>query len=98
MKRCFKSYNDLNLIKDYTIDKYQKLYPEATVESKKGYDRHSYKNSYTLIVVKFKSGSYIDFRLGMDVDSEWVNKKHDEAQRNMETIEVLEMFNNQKAK
>ena len=87
---------------DYTIEKYQKLYPEAEVKADYDYysayrNRSSYEQFRT-VVVKFKSGSSVDFRLGYgyELDKERLHKSYD-AQK--ETVEqTLERFNNQKAK
>ena len=86
---------------DYTIEKYQKLYPEATVKAGTDYDRGYRGHSYTefkTVVIKFKSGSSVTFRLGYgyELDKERLHKRYD-AQK--ETVEQsLERFNNQKAK
>jgi Fe2+ or Zn2+ uptake regulation protein len=85
---------------DYTVAKYQKLYPEATVKA--GTDYHSgYRRGYEsfpIVVIKFKSGSSVTFKLGYgyELDQERLHKSYD-AQ--LETVEqTLERFNNQKAK
>ena len=85
---------------DYTVAKYQKLYPEATVkvgsDYYKGY-RSGYE-SFPIVVIDFKSGSSISFKLGYgyENDQERLHKSYD-AQK--ETVEqMLERFNNQKAK
>ena len=86
---------------DYTIEKYQKLYPEATVKAGTDYDRGYRGHSYTefkTVVIEFKSGSSVTFRLGYgyELDKERLHKRYD-AQK--ETVEQsLERFNNQKAK
>ncbi len=86
---------------DYTIAKYQKLYPEATVKSGidyyRGYRRGSY-NPFKTVVIEFKSGSSVTFQLGYsyELDKERLHKRYD-AQK--ETVEQsLERFNNQKVK
>ena len=86
---------------DYTIEKYQKLYPEAIVKEGTDYDRGYRGHSYTefkIVVIEFKSGSSVTFRLGYgyELDKERLHKRYD-AQK--ETVEqTLERFNNQKAK
>ena len=86
---------------DYTVAKYQKLYPEATVKAGTDYDRGYRGHSYTefkIVVIEFKSGSSVTFRLGYgyELDKERLHKRYD-AQK--ETVEQsLERFNNQKAK
>ena len=86
---------------DYTIAKYQKLYPEATVKAGtdyyRGYRGRSY-DSFKIVVIEFKSGSSVTFQLGYgyELDQERLHKRYD-AQK--ETVEqTLERFNNQKAK
>ena len=86
---------------DYTIAKYEKLYPEAVVTPGTDYDRgykgYSYTNFKT-VLVEFKSGSSVTFRLGygFELDKERLHKRYD-AQK--ETVEqTLERFNNQEAK
>ena len=86
---------------DYTIEKYQKLYPEAIVKAGTDYDRGYRGHSYTefkIVVIEFKSSSSVTFRLGYgyELDKERLHKRYD-AQK--ETVEQsLERFNNQKAK
>ncbi len=86
---------------DYTIEKYQKLYPEAIVKAGTDYDRGYRGHSYTefkTVVIEFKSGSSVIFRLGYgyELDKERLHKRYD-AQK--ETVEqTLERFNNQKIK
>ena len=85
---------------DYTIAKYQKLYPEAEVKEGSDYiryGRHDYQQFKT-VVIEFKSGSSVIFQLGYgyELDKERLHKRYD-AQK--ETVEQsLERFNNQKSK
>ncbi len=85
---------------DYTVAKYQKLYPEATVKAGSDYYR-GYRRGYEsfpIVVIEFKSGSSVTFQLGYgyELDQERLHKRYD-AQK--ETIEQsLERFNNQKVK
>ena len=85
---------------DYTIAKYQKLYPEAEVKEGSDYiryGRHDYQQ-FKIVVIEFKSGSSVTFKLGYDydLDSERLHKRYD-AQK--ETVEqTLKRFNNQEAK
>ena len=85
---------------DYTVAKYQKLYPEATVKVGSDYYRgyRSGYESFPIVVVELKSGSSVTFKLGYgyENDQERLHKSYD-AQK--ETIEQkLERFNNQKSK
>ena len=86
---------------DYTVAKYQKLYPEAIVKAGtdyyRGYRGRIY-DSFKTVVIEFKSGSSVTFQLGYgyELDQERLHKRFD-AQK--ETIEqTLERFNNQKVK
>ena len=86
---------------DYTVAKYQKLYPEATVkvgtDYYRGYRGRSY-DQFKIVVIEFKSGSSVTFQLGYgyELDQERLHKRYD-AQK--ETVEQsLERFNNQKVK
>ncbi len=85
---------------DYTIEKYQKLYPEAIVKAGTDYHRGYRRgyDSFKIVVIEFKSGSSVTFRLGYgyENDQERLHKSYD-AQK--ETVEqTLERFNNQKSK
>ena len=85
---------------DYTVAKYQKLYPEATVKSGTDYYR-GYRRGYEsfpIVVIEFKSGSSVTFKLGYgyELDQERLHNRYD-AQK--ETVEqTLERFNKQKTK
>jgi len=85
---------------DYTVAKYQKLYPEAEVKISKDYIRYNRGDyqEFKTVIVEFKSGSSVTFRLGYgyELDKERLHKRYD-AQK--ETVEqTLERFNNQKVK
>ena len=84
---------------DYTIEKYQKLYPEAEVKEGSDYiryGRHDYQQFKT-VVVKFKSGSSVTFQLGYgyELDKERLHKRYDAQEETVE--QSLERFNNQKS-
>jgi hypothetical protein len=85
---------------DYTVAKYQKLYPEATVKAGSDYYR-GYRRGYEsfpIVKIEFKSGSSVIFKLGYgyELDQERLHNRYD-AQK--ETVEqTLERFNNQKVK
>jgi len=85
---------------DYTVAKYQKLYPEATVKAGSDYYR-GYRRGYEsfpIVQIEFKSGSSVTFKLGYgyEFDQERLHNRYD-AQK--ETVEqTLERFNNQKSK
>jgi len=85
---------------DYTVAKYQKLYPEAMVKAGTDYYR-GYRRGYEsfpVVILDFKSGSSITFRLGYDLnfDDEYLHKSYDAQKETFK--QKLERFNNQKAK
>jgi hypothetical protein len=101
-KRKVQELNRINkeqVCLDYTIAKYARLYPEANVFASSDYYKPSSGYGYEefkTVVVKFKSGSSVTFRLGYgyENDQERLYKSWD-AQT--ETVEqTLEKFNNQK--
>lgn len=79
---------------DYTIKKYQKLYPEAKVKESANYER--FGGRYSTVEIEFKSGSSVTFRLGygFELDKERVVSSYDAQSENIN--EKLERFNNQK--
>jgi hypothetical protein len=93
----FNAANKQKGILDYTVDKYKKLFPNATVEA--GTDYYKVRNyNYTefpIVIVKFDSGSYVSFQLGNEIDKEYLHKKFDAVASKMTTAEILNIFNNQ---
>ena len=89
--------NKTKSILNHTIDKYKKLFPNATVEA--GTDYYKGRNyNYTefpIVIVKFDSGSYVSFQLGHEIDKEYLHKKFDAVASKMTTAEILNIFNNQ---
>ena len=95
-------FNDANKQKgilDYTVDKYKTLFPNAKVSVGNDYDknRHNY-TSFPIVIVSFKSGSYVSFRLGSEIDKEYTHKKFDAVASQMSAMDLLKMFNNQEVK
>jgi hypothetical protein len=80
-------------LKDNVIEKYTKLYPNATVEVKNEYSKYS--GSFQVIEVKFQSGSYVQFTLDTYNQAERLYKKYDAQFEKMDVNEVLNKFNNQ---
>jgi hypothetical protein len=80
-------------ILDYTLDKYSKLYPNATVETGQGYMSRS---SFTTVLVSFESGSWVEFRLGYKQDEEYNYKKFDAKVDALKGMDLLNHFNEQK--
>ena len=95
-KGKFEIANKTKVILDYTVEKYKKLFPNAEVTVGADYSRFDNYKSFPIVKVEFKSGSYISFRLGWEKDNEYVHKKFDVVANNMNMIETLNMFNNQK--
>ena len=97
-KDKFASANKTKTILNYTIDKYKKLFPNATVEEGMDYRKRGRGNDYIdfpIVYVKFESGSWLSFRLGHEIDREYTHKKFNRATSEMTSMAVLEMFNNQ---
>ena len=91
--------NKENIALNNIVAKYQTLYPEATVTIGSDYYRgRSRYTDFPIVKVLFKSGSSVSFTLGYgnEMDQERFHKKHD-AQTET-SADLLERFNNQKAK
>jgi hypothetical protein len=56
----FEEHQKKTNLEKNTIEKYTKLYPNATVTAKDSYNKYG---SFRIIEVKFKSNSYVQFRL-----------------------------------
>jgi len=95
----FNSANKEKMILEYTVNKYKSFYSDAEVSIGSDYNRN--KNNYTsfpIVIVSFKSGSYISLRLGSEINKEYLHKKFNAVASQMTTAETLNMFNLQKAK
>ena len=92
----YDSANREQAIIKYTVNKYKTLFPNATVTTGKDYHktRNDYKD-FPTVIVSFKSGSYVIFRLGYENDKEYTHKKFDAVATQLSTIELLNSFNNQ---
>lgn len=93
-------FNDANKQKgilDYTVDKYKTLFPNAKVSI--GSDYSKTRNDYIqfrIVYVNFESGSWVSFRIGYEIDQEYIHKKFDAIASQMSTMDLLKIFNNQK--
>ena len=91
--------NKQSIALDNVVAKYQTLYPEAKVTIGSDYyrSRRNY-DSFPIVEVKFPSGSWVSFQLGYSNEMEVVRfyKKYDAQSET--TKDLLERFNNQKAK
>jgi hypothetical protein len=81
---------------EYTVNKYQKLYPDAKVEAGKGYNsgRGRYEE-FDVVTITFKSGSYVMLKVYTTRDQEYVYKTYDYVFTKMNKIEVMDYFNAQ---
>ena len=91
--------NKQNIALNNVVAKYQALYPEAKVTI--GSDYYRSRRNYTdfpIVEVKFPSGSWVSFQLGYSDELEAVRfyKKFDVQHETAE--DLLNRFNNQKAK
>ena len=89
----FERGNKKLSVLNHTIEKYKTEYPNAEVGIIQEYNR--IHGSYNLVQVKFESGSFISFKLGHDVDKEYIHEMRDTQMENMSTFEILNMFNKQ---
>jgi hypothetical protein len=86
-------------VKEYTIEKYKALFPEAEISLNRdyvnsGYNRTKYVH-FDVLVIKFKSGSYVSLRLGSDKDKEYVFKKYNIIEAKASITDLLNVYNNQ---
>lgn len=96
-KNKFIRANETKSILNHTIEKYKAMYPNADVTAGTDYKRQTRGyNEFPIVIVSFKSGSYIQFRLGYEKDNEYVHRKFDAVTNSMSVVEMLDMFNNQK--
>jgi len=82
-------------LKQAVIDKYTKLYPNATIEAKNEYTR--YRGSFEVIEVRFESGSYVQFTLDTYNNREHLYSKYDVEFDKLTSDELLERFSKQEA-
>jgi len=92
-ENTYNEYVKRNSLKDSIIEKYTKLYPNATVGVKNEYSKYS--GPFDVVEVKFQSGSYIQFTLDNYNQTERLYKKYDAQFEQMSVEEVLNKFNNQ---
>lgn len=81
---------------EYTVDKYKKLYPDAEVTAGKGCNsgRGNYEE-FDTVTVKFKSGSYIAFKVSTMQDREYAYKTYDAVTTKMTNAELMDYYNAQ---
>jgi hypothetical protein len=90
-----EDYKKKNNLKQSIIEKYTKLYPNATVTVQSDYSRYS--GTFDIIEVKFESGSYIQLTLNTYQNKEILHKKYDAEFEKMNSDELLDKFSKQEA-
>lgn len=91
----FEEYKKKTSLKQTVIDKYTKLYPNATIEVKRVWSKYS--DDFEIIEVKFASGSYVQFKLDIYKNIEYLYKKYDAEVDKMKADELLKKFSKQEA-
>jgi len=91
----FEEYKRKTSLKEAIIEKYTKLYPNATIEVKREWTKYS--GDFEVIEVKFVSGSFVQFRLDTYRNTEYMYKKYDAEVDKMKADELLERFSKQEA-
>jgi hypothetical protein len=94
-EQLLEEYKKKNGLKLSTVEKYTKLYPNATITVKSDYSRYS--GTFDVIEVKFESGSYIQLTLNTYQNKEILHKKYDAEFEKMNPEELLEKFSKQEA-
>jgi len=89
----YDNYVKKNNMLEYTLDKYSKLYPNATVQTGSGYAGN---RSFSTVLVSFESGSWVEFKLGFRQDEEYMFKKFDATVDALKGMDLLNHFNEQK--
>ena len=88
-----EEYKKKNGLKLSTVDKYTKLYPNATITVKSDWGKHS--GTFDVIEVKFESGSYVQFKLDTYKNVEYLYKKHDAEIETLGLDKLLDKFSKQ---
>jgi hypothetical protein len=92
-EQLLEEYKKKNGLKLSTVEKYTKLYPNATVTTQNDYSKYS--GTFDVIEVKFESGSFIQFRLDTYKNVEYLHKKYDAEFEALKVKELLERFSKQ---
>jgi len=93
--RIFREVQKKTNLKQAVIEKYTKLYPNATITVKDGYTRYS--GYFDVIEVRFESGSYVQFKLDCYKGVEYLFAKYDATFEQLSSDELLEIFSKQEA-
>jgi hypothetical protein len=94
-KQQLEDYKKENSLKLSVIEKYTKLYPKAKIIVKSDWTKYS--GTFEIIEVKFKSGSYIQFRLDTYKNVEYMFRNHDAEFATLNSEELLNRFSKQEA-
>jgi hypothetical protein len=92
-EQLFEEYKKKNSLKQSIIDKYTKLYPNATIKQFSTYITSS--GTFDVIEVKFESGSFVQFRLDTYNNKEYLHSKFDAEFEVLNSDELLERFSKQ---
>jgi hypothetical protein len=92
-EQLFEEYKKKNSLKQNVIEKYTKLYPNATVTAKTEHSRYS--GYFDIVEVKFESGSYVQFRLNVYNNTESLHSKFDAELDRFTSDELLQRFSKQ---
>jgi len=92
-EQLFEEYKKKNSLKQNIVDKYTKLYPNATITVKTEHSRYS--GYFDIVEVKFESGSYVQFRLIVSNNTECIHSKFDAELDRFTSDELLERFSKQ---
>ena len=92
-KQQLEDYKKENSLKLSVVEKYTKLYPKAKIIVKSDWTKYS--GTFEIIEVKFKSGSYIQFRLDTYKNVEYMFRNHDAEFATLNSDELLERFSKQ---
>ncbi len=95
-EHLFEEYKKKNSLKQNIVNKYTKLYPNATVTFKNEYVNRS--GTFEIVEVKFESGSYVQFTLNTYQNKEIFYRKFDAELNNLSSDELLERFSKQAKK
>jgi len=91
----FREAQKKNDLKQVIVDKYTKLYPNATITVLKEYSR--YYGEFEVVEVRFESGSYVKFKLDTYNNKEYLHDKYDATFEKLTSDELLERFSKQEA-
>ena len=92
-KQQLEDYQKESGLKQSVVEKYTKLYPNATITVKNDWTKYS--GRFEVIEIKFESGSYVLFRLDTYNNKEYIYQKHDAEIATLSIEELLNRFSKQ---